>query len=416
VPNDEPTSRADLARSQPREASRTVTPFHWFATSDPQVARLRAVLMAAALLGMLLSVPLWLATREYPLVPISTSWPALPPVCGPWLLGITLLSLMVAAWFFRAAIILFLCATLYLYCCDENRGQPWIYLYWVMLLLNLLPERIAVAACRVALSAAYIWASIQKLNPAFFRVIPTWFVQPAADLGLPGPPISALRMAVALTPLWELFIGVGLWFAKTRRAAIAVAAIMHLMVLLFLGFQHNNLNLVVWPWNVAMVALLVVLFGSREPVSLPESLRELWTSKFGAAVTGLFAFLPALSFVGGWDSYFSWAVYSANLSRADFYLSQSFRDRLPTKLQAYVHPVENFNPAFQLPFVFEFPRWGAAQMHVPPLPEPRGYEVMFRQMAASTVDPKDCWMIVETRSGRVLLYRVGEMKPAVLKK
>lgn len=96
-------------------------------------------------------------------------------------------------------------------------------------------------------------------------------------------------------------------------------------------------------------------------------------------------------------------------------MTESFRDHLPVKLQIYVHPVENFNPAFQLPFVFEHPHWAADQLGVPPLPEPRGYAVMFRYIAACATNNGGCAMIVETRGGKILLYRPGDASPAVLK-
>ncbi len=386
-----------------------------FIAADLRVRRLRAVLLGATLLGMLSCIPLWLATREYPLVPVSVSWPALPPAWGPLLLALTLFSLVVAAWFFRPAISFFLVATLYLYGCDQNRGQPWMYLYWVMLLLNVLPERTALAACRVALSLVYLWAGIQKLNVTFFKVMPAWFVHPATDWGLPDSIVAGLRLGVALTPLWEIFIGAGLWFPQTRRIAMALAAVLHGAALLFLGPLGYNVNLVVWPWNIAMVALLLVLFGMKEGIALPQTLRELRRSWSGTLVVGWFGLLPALSYCGWWDSYFSFALYSANLSRADLYVTRSFRDRLPTRLQTYVVPVENFNPAFQLPFAFEHPRWAAAELGTPELPEPRGYAVMFRHIAAFATHESDCRMIVETRGGKVLLYRPGHLQPVVLK-
>jgi hypothetical protein len=183
----------------------------------------------------------------------------------------------------------------------------------------------------------------------------------------------------------------------------------------FLGPLGHNVNLVVWPWNIAMVALLLVLFGSKPCAALPPTLRELRRSGSGMLVVGLFGLLPALSYLGWWDSYFSFSLYSANLSRADLYVTQSFRDRLPSQLRIYVDPVENFNPAFQLPFVFQHPRWAAADLGTPELPEPRGYAVMFQHIAAFATNDEDCRMIVETRSGKILLYRPGHSSPDVLK-
>jgi hypothetical protein len=393
-----------------------VTASHAFLAADFRVRWLRLVLLGATLLGMLSCVPLWLSTREYPLVPIFAWWPMAPPVYGPWLLGITLFSLVAAAWLFRPAIVFFLVAILYLYACDQNRGQPWMYMYWVMLLLNLLPERIALAACRVVLSLVYLWAGIQKLNGTFFRVMPAWFVQPAVDRGLPHMVVAGLHAMVSLTPFLEIFISAGVWIPRARVAAIATAAVLHGASLVFLGPLGHNINIVVWPWNIAMIALVIVLFGSKGSASLPQSLRELCQSWKAALVVGLCGLLPILSYFGWWDSYFSFALYSANVSRADLYVTQSFRDRLPTRLQTYVHPVENFNPAFQLPYVFEHPRWAAAQMRVPQMPEPRGFAVMFRQIASYATNEDDCRMIVETRGGKILLYRPGYPNPVDLKK
>ena len=391
----------------------TVSPT--FSTDDHRVRWLRAVLIGATLLGMLSCLPLWLSTRDYPLVPIFAWWPVAPPGYGPLLLGITLFSLVAAAWAFRPAIGFFLAATFYLYGCDQNRGQPWMYMYWVMLLLNLLPERTAPTACRVALSLVYVWAGIQKLNDTFFRVIPDWFIQPAIGWGLPHAAVAALRVGVSLTPFLEMFIGAGVWFRQTRRPAIITAVVLQGASLVLLGPLGHNLNLVVWPWNIAMVALLVVLFGGGEGASLPQTLRELKQSCCGALVVGLFGLMPVFSYLGWWDSYFSFALYSANLSRADLYVTQSFCDRLPARLQTYVHPVEEANPAFQLPFVFEHPRWAAAELGAPELPEPRNFAVMFRHIAAYDTNQDDCRMIVETRAGRILLYRPGAANPVVLK-
>jgi len=377
--------------------------------------KLRLVLLGATLFGMLFCIPLWLSTREYPLVPIFAWWPVAPPVYGPWLLGFTLFSLVAAVWFFRPAVVFFLVAILYLYGCDQNRGQPWLYMYWVMLLLNLLPARSALAACRVLLSLVYLWAGIQKLNGTFFRVMPGWFAQPAIDWGWPHMLVAGLRACVSLTPALEIFISAGVWFPKTRRPAIATAVVLHGASLVLLGPLGHNINLVVWPWNIAMIALLMVLFGPKEAPSLPHTLRELGRSRKGALVVGLCGLLPILSYFGWWDSYFSFSLYSANVSRADMYVTQSFRDRLPSRLQTYVHSVENYNPAFQLPFVFEHPRWAAAEMRVPEMPEPRGFAMTFRHIAAYATNEDDCRMIVETRGGKILLYRPGEAQPVIVK-
>lgn len=284
-----------------------------------------------------------------------------------------------------------------------------------MLLLNLLPEPTALAACRLALSLVYFWAGVQKLNGTFFNVVPAWFVHPAIDWGWPSAIVATMRVCVLLTPFFEVFITVGVWFSKARWLAIAVAVILHIAALLFLGPIGHDTNPVIWPWNIAMIALFVLLFATKECVSPVQTLRELRHSWEGVLIVGLYGFLPILSFFGLWDSYLSFALYSYNLTKAEVYMSQSFLIDLPPRLQTYVYPVKHYNPAFQLPYMFEFSMWAEAEMGVPPLPEPRGYLVMFRYIATYATNNDDCSMLLETRNGKILCYRLGAAKPIVLK-
>jgi hypothetical protein len=383
--------------------------------ANPRLRWLRLVLLGAMLSGMLCCLPLWLNTREYPCVPLFPHWLILPSSCGPLLLGAVLASLVAAAWFFRPAIIFFLAATLYLFGCDQNREQPWFYIYWVMLLLNLLPEPTALAACRFAFSFVYLWAGIQKLNGAFFNEVPAWFVQPAADWGWPNAMVIAIRACVYLTPFLEISIAAGVWFRKTRWFAIALIVILHTATLLFLGPVGRNVNRVIWPWNIAMIALAVVLFGTKEHSPLTQTWCDLRRSWSAVLVVGLYGILPLLSFFGFWDSYLSFALYSYNLANAEVYVSPSFLPRLPPKLQTYVYPVKNYDPNLQLPYMFEFPMWAQAEMGVPPLPEPRGYLIMFQHIGTYATNKDDCLMLLETRSGKVLRYRLGMADPEVLK-
>jgi len=357
--------------------------------------------------GMLCCIPLWLATRDYPLVPMLPHWLILPPSCGPWLLGLVLASLVAALWFFRPAVLFFLTTTLYLFGCDENREQPWFYIYWVMLLLNFLPEPIALASCRLAFSLVYFWAGVQKLNDTFFNEVPAWFVQPAKDWGWPNAIVTSISVCVILTPFLEVIIATGVWFRKTRWFAIAIAVILHIAALLFLGPIGHDVNRVIWPWNIAMIALLVVLFATGEQLSPVQTLSELRRSWSGVLVVGLYGLLPLLSFFGLWDSYLSFSLYSYNLAKAEVYVSQSFLNHLPPKLRNYAYPVKHYNPRFQLPYMFEFSMWAEGEMGVPPLPEPRGYLVMYRHICAYANKNDECWMLLETRTGRVLLYRSG---------
>lgn len=145
-----------------------VIPVVPFAQADRRTAWLRGTLLLATALGLMASHPLCSNTRSYPLAPICAGFPILP---APWdavLFGVMIAALVLAAWFYRAGVITFLTMSLLAYGGDVNRGQPWLYLYWVMLLLTLFPKAVSMAGGRWALTTVYLWSGIQKCNPRFF--------------------------------------------------------------------------------------------------------------------------------------------------------------------------------------------------------------------------------------------------------
>jgi len=211
-----------------------------FSGVDRRTALLRTILLSATLLGMLASLPLWINVRDFPVLLIAPGFPVLPQPWDKCMCGAMMAALVVACWFYRSAVGFFLIAGLFSYFEDQNRGQPWFYMYWVMLLLSLAPAPAAMAACRVAVSVTYVWSGIQKMSSACFEGVPAWFVAPAAAWHLPPWAMEALKWAVATAPFVELGIGLALWFPRLRQAAIASVIAVHLTALLFLGPLGRN--------------------------------------------------------------------------------------------------------------------------------------------------------------------------------
>jgi len=336
-----------------------------FAHTDRRTIWLRATLLAATFLGLIASAPVWTNTRTFPLLPIVAGFPVLPPPGDLCLYALMLGTLVGALWFYRTAVIVFLVASFFAYCGDQNRGQPWLYMYWVMMLLSLFPAPTAAAACRGAIAILYIWGGIQKINMRFFAVTPEWFVVPAADWHLPTAAIGLLKLGVQAAPFLEITIGLLLWFPRLRQFAFAATLLVHLTALLFLGPLGHNYNWVVWPWNLAMIALVfglfargklfatpapaeiaapkskpddraktpVKLFPASDRFSLRPTFAELRRSRLALVIVALYGLLPILSYSGRWDSYFSFALYSENLAVANIFVTENFRDRLPPHLK-----------------------------------------------------------------------------------
>lgn len=414
---------------------------NFFPNADPRTIWLRATLLTATFLGLIASMPVWFNTRTFPLLPIVSGFPILPAPLDKCLYALMLASLVAAIWFYRQAVIVFLAASLFAYCGDQNRGQPWLYMYWVLLLLSLFPAPSALAACRCAVSVIYIWCGIQKFNARFFAVTPEWFVAPAANWHLPQVAIDLLKLSVQSAPFIELAIGLLLWFPKLRRAAFVAVILTHTFALLFLGPLGHNYNWVVWPWNLAMIALVLGLFAggklfgktpggaveasklkpedrskkSHKPAPVTPMIAgfigtfgELRRSHPALAVVTLFALLPVLGYSGRWDSYFSFSLYSENLAVANIFVTESFRDNLPPHLKNYAQKFpQAYDPQHQGPYTFSFTGWGFEETHVPPISEPRNFENVYRALLPYAKTPGDLRMIIGPRSGPVI-FREGD--------
>jgi hypothetical protein len=410
-----------------------------FGKLDHRTLWLRAALLNACFFGLIASAPLWTNVHTFPKLPIVPGFPILPQPWDKVFFGMMLASLVAAAWFYRQAVIFFLATSLFAYCEDENRGQPWIYMYWVMLVLTLFPVRTAIAACRIGMSIVYIWSGIQKCNANFFNQEPASFVAPAAHWHLPAIAIELMKAAVWCTPFIELGIGVTVWSRQLRKVAIIAAVVVHGAALLFLGPLGLNYNLVVWPWNIAMPVLLWVLFGTgdywkkqageaattapgppnkkdqkvksqsrigAEPAwNLKQTLVELSGSRPALAIVALYSLLPILSYYGKWDSYFSFCLYSDNLASANIFVTQEFADRLPASLKVCAQKFgQTFDPRYQGPLVFNCGQWCMQELRVPPISEPRNFVSIFNALREWSKEPSDLRMVVGQRAGPVIFY------------
>lgn len=421
---------------------------------DRRVAWLRVTLLSASFLGLIACAPAWANSRRFPLSPVAEWIPILPSPADRILFGAMLASLLVALWLYRPGVTFFLGSCFFGFCEDQNRGQPWLYMYVVMLALSLASANRAIAACRIAISVVYFWSGVQKLNPGFFEVIPKWFVDPAANKWhWPGPVVHVLKLAVESAPFVEIGIGVLLWVRPTRKAALISVLILHSVSLIVLGPLGYNYNWVVWPWNVAMMALVFGLFSKSRffdaaepgpaagflpakavaevragppkgrgktrrtsgseprPKGEPKSnnsiravtLREVRTSKPVIVVLALFSLLPVLSYCGWWDSYFSFSLYAQNAARANLFITQSCADHLPAELRKYVQPFNsNYDPQHQGPLMLGFDPWCYEELHVPPVPEVRNFKAIFSSLRKYAQRPEDLRMVIGPRAGPVI--------------
>jgi len=322
------------------------------------------------LAGVLLSTHLWLSARNYPLVPVVRWLPHIPSPLGYFCLACLIVLLVLVGVDYKPGkcivALLVLLAVLGFF--DQCRWQPWAYQYSLMLVAlgffywkggHIQDEEAALNMCRLILVCIYFFSGLQKINPNFAaRVFPLL----SGGGGTTASPLQALAI---FPPFVEAAIGLGLLTRRLRKLSVVAATAMHGFILLTIGPFGLNLNTVVWPWNVAMVVLLFLLFWDTD--FSPRDV--IWNNSFAfqKVLLLLVLVMPCFSFLGWWDSYLSWSLYSGNIDRANVFVSDAVAHQLPEYLQKYTTHISDNNNLIAIR------DWSLGELNVPPYPETRIY-------------------------------------------
>ena len=363
-------------------------------TLDPYKAILytRTVVVLGFAAGFSLSPRLWISHRLYPLIPI---FPGLPHITSPVdyvLFGLLLLLLIPIGMASRPRIYILAFAVLLLFLAllDQTRWQPWAYLYLFMLLAlarfswesdDIQGALNSLNICRLIVVATYFYSGLQKINPRFA----------AGVFSLLGPNAShhpALTLLGYMAAALEVVIVIGLLTRRLRDLAVIAGAFMHLFILFCCIFVYKW-NSVVWPWNVAMIVLLFVLFW-RTGFTYRE---VLWTNPLilQRAVLVLFGILPALSFFGWWDSYLSASLYSANVPVGNIFVGETVKSELPKPVQRYVQNLTGIGS------VLRIQDWALGELNVPPYPAVRAYRRIGAEVCTYSNNSPDVTLIVHQK-------------------
>jgi hypothetical protein len=387
----QPSAVARLLAQRPEPLRSTDTRLRW----------IKAVLSLALMAGFLLSTELWFTDRAYPLTPAAGVLPEIPSPLDHVLLGalLALLILVIVSSRPRKYLVAFVALAIVLALGDQSRWQPWLYQYLFMAAaLALYPWEDAertngeavMAVCRIIVAGVYFWSGLQKANASFLSDTFPWLVEPLTA-SLPGSVASVISDAGFLVPIFEAGIGVALLTRRYRNYGVIAALMMHAFILLSIGPFGHDVNSVVWPWNVAMAALVVLLFWDTGAAGVREAMTG-GTRWLRIAVVALFAAMPALSFVGAWDSYLSSTLYSGKTARATIFLTPEAAERVPAAARRYALPDGDVH-------VLSLFDWSMGELNVPPYPEPRIFKSVARELCSQIRPATGLELAVRDRPG-----------------
>jgi hypothetical protein len=352
--------------------------------NDHRLYVVRLSVLLALLAGVIISAPVWTATRAFPLAPvvgaISVIVNPLSPVLYALLLGALIYGILdpVPA---RSAIPILAILILFVLA-DLNRLQPWLYMDALLLVGLCLTHRggqsgkeRAWVVCGFVVAALYFWSGLLKANGAFVL-----FVFPQIVAKFAGEDAAAMLAPLAYgAPVAEALLGVGLLLPRFRNLAVVGAVAMHAVLLLVLGPLGISFNPVVWPWNVELPLIAAALFWKNPSPLLPHVFRG--SLSFAKAIAVLCGVMPALNYLGLWDDHLSASLYSGLTKDGVFVFNGDAAMRLPDEISKRVRPYRQFL------FGLDMNEWAMDELRVPPYPERRVYAAFEERLCAIGLPP-----------------------------
>lgn len=352
----------------------------------------------AVLLGLfvsvLLSFNLWAGQRWFPKVPFFDGYTGISAPYDYFNL-VVLLVLIAFSFFSPSKLFLYLLVlfSLYLVIDDQNRIQPWFYNYVLMIVVLLFyKQRVdepnnytsVFISLQLLVALVYVFSGLQKFNSHFVTDTYSWIISPLQSQ-LSERKMELLMRLGKTVPYIEIALGVGLLIKQTRYITLPLIVIMHIFILLLLGPFGSSYNSVVWPWNITMIILNLLLFAKVERERFFDIAFLFKGSAFYIVVTLMFIF-PFFSFQNKYDSYLSSSLYSGNTSNCAIVLSDSAYKKLPYYIQNFVTTSNDEK-------TLNVKRWCMTELNAPCVPEYRIFNyVRYYLIALTGTTPNDVKM------------------------
>lgn len=325
------------------------------------------------LIAKIISWKLWLANRTFPLIPFFSFLQILPPFVHLILYFGSIFFLLLVALRPKQFRLLPILIIIEILACllDQNRWQPWEYQYVFMffiLWVNRGNDKNVLSVLLIVLCSIYFYSGLQKVNPHFIKQV--WshtilnnFLHLSTNITQQP---NVLRLGYVV-PLLEMLLGIGLLLKKSRKIAIYFLLIMHILILLFIGPLGSCYNIIIWPWNLAMIVFLLI-FLKQNIKSF--DITSLILKRQNLFVLVVWIVFPILNFWGYWDYYFSSSLYSARIDICYIELNNPDKN---FELKKYYRKKSVRDTAINKEIIL-LQDWALIELNTPPCPQARVYK------------------------------------------
>lgn len=346
---------------------------------------IKLTVLIGLFISILLSHNLWAGDRWFPKAAFIDGYWGIPAPYD-YINLVVLIGLLVFSFSSQKKLpgILLVLFCVYLCFDDQNRLQPWFYNYTLILFILLFykyrvdePNNYTTVfiSLQLLVTLIYIFSGIQKLNASFVPDTFKWMIS-SFDTLLSTRQLNLVTKFGNVVPYFELIIGVGLLIKPLRFIIIPLVILMHLFILIMLGPMGKDYNMIIWPWNIIMIVLVLLLFANVKQERFFDIAILFKGLSFYIVITLMLIF-PLFSLKNQYDSYFSSSLFSSNLNDCQLILSNKAYNKLPYYIRSFVIKNDNQN-------VLYIKKWAINELHVPCVPEYRIFKNVHRYIILLT--------------------------------
>ena len=360
-------------------------------TDEDRIHYLSKVMSLAFLIGLFISYKLWLSNRDFPLCPIfdfdfiqfhNKS-------LDTFFLSAFVLLLFLSVIYSNLIILGITILILSLFICqDINRLQPWVYIYftfYLLIFISKLLKRNYLNSFQLVLIAIYFWSGIHKLNHNFIditfqTILIDFFKIPANSI------TPELLHRGYIIPIIEILGAICLIFPKSRLYGIALNVVTHIFILIFLSPLGINYNQIVYPWNFAMIFFVLILFYKKSNFVFENIRSDLKSDWVRISILWLFGIMPIFNFIGFYDDYLSFSLYSDKNKRFFIAISDKYTNLLNHQFDdCLIELSANTEGGI----VIDANKWALQELNVPIYPEYRVFSQVSQYFCKKNIPESD---------------------------
>jgi hypothetical protein len=342
---------------------------------------LKHIILIGLLCSVLISFNLWAGERFFPKMPLINGFQGFYGYFD--YINISVLILLIFIGLIdnrRYPIVLLIIWCIYLCFDDQNRLQPWFVNYILLLFVWLFYKKrvdepnnfhAVFISMQFIIAGIYIFSGLQKFNANFFTDTYPWFISPLNDI------LSERQMNLILKfgnvfPYIEVFLGISVLIKPLRFISLPLIIFMHVLIIILLGPLGLNQNYVVWPWNITMILINLILFAYVKRERFYDFTMLLKTAHFYIVLITMFI-LPIFSFNNQYDSYLSSSLYSGNTHQIDITLTETEIEKLPLY-------VKHFTYFTDTDYKLNLKLWAITELGSPCIPEERVFQFVINKL------------------------------------